>query len=70
MTTSPSKLKNLFEKQEWIIPLGLFILFLALTLPGISWGAPSIWHPDEIVVRSINALFEGYQDNRNKLRLS
>lgn len=44
------------EKHEWIIPLGLFTLFLALTLPGISWGAPSVWHPDEIVVRSINAL--------------
>jgi 4-amino-4-deoxy-L-arabinose transferase-like glycosyltransferase len=34
----------------------LFVLFLAFTLPGISWGAPSVWHPDEIVVRSINAL--------------
>ena len=44
------------EKHEWILPLGLFILFLTLTLPGISWGAPSVWHPDEIVVRSINAL--------------
>ncbi|MEW6083487.1 MAG: phospholipid carrier-dependent glycosyltransferase [Chloroflexota bacterium] len=44
------------EKREWMIPLGLFILFLAFTLPGISWGAPSVWHPDEIVVRSIKAL--------------
>ncbi len=48
--------KFFFEKHEWTIPLGLFILFLAFTLPGISWGAPSIWHPDEIVVRVISAL--------------
>ena len=38
--------------------MSLFILFLALTLPGISWGAPATWHPDEIVVRSIKALFD------------
>lgn len=44
------------EKNEFIVPLFLFLLFLAFTLPGISWGAPSIWHPDEIVVRSIKAL--------------
>lgn len=48
--------KPWMEKREWMIPLGLFILFLAFTLPGISWGAPSVWHPDEIVVRSIKAL--------------
>jgi 4-amino-4-deoxy-L-arabinose transferase-like glycosyltransferase len=48
--------KTWLEKREWMIPLGLFILFLAFTLPGIAWGAPSVWHPDEIVVRSIKAL--------------
>jgi len=48
--------RSFFEKFEFIVPLLLFIVFLALTLPGISWGAPSTWHPDEIVVRSINAL--------------
>jgi len=54
--------KPFFERYEFIIPLGLFLLFLALTLPGISWGAPSTWHPDEIVIRSINALTEpGYR---------
>jgi 4-amino-4-deoxy-L-arabinose transferase-like glycosyltransferase len=39
-----------------LIPLALFVVFLAFTLPGISWGAPSVWHPDEIVVRSMKAL--------------
>jgi len=48
--------KSFFEKYEFIIPLALFVVFLALTLPGISWGAPSTWHPDEVVIRSIKAL--------------
>ncbi|MEW6286488.1 MAG: phospholipid carrier-dependent glycosyltransferase [Chloroflexota bacterium] len=55
------KLQTILQKYEFILPLGLFLLFLAFTLPGISWGAPSVWHPDEIVVRSINALTSGYQ---------
>lgn len=50
--------KNSFEKHEFLIPFLLFVVFLALTLPGITWGAPSTWHPDEIVVRSIKALFD------------
>lgn len=44
------------EKIEFIFPLALFIIFLAITLPGISWGAPAVWHPDEVVVRSMKAL--------------
>jgi hypothetical protein len=50
--------KSFFEKYEFVVPLALFVLFLVLTLPGISWGAPDAWHPDEIVIRSINALFD------------
>ena len=52
---------SILKKYEFLLPLGLFLLFLVFTLPGISWGAPSAWHPDEIVVRSINALTSGYQ---------
>ena len=48
--------ESVLKKYEFIVPLGLFILFLAFTLPGIAWGAPAIWHPDEIVVRVISAL--------------
>ncbi len=44
------------EKVEFLLPVALFIIFLAITLPGISWGAPSVWHPDEVVVRSMKAL--------------
>lgn len=47
------------QRNEFIIPLLLFVLFLAFTLPGISWGAPSIWHPDEVVYIALKALYEG-----------
>jgi 4-amino-4-deoxy-L-arabinose transferase-like glycosyltransferase len=49
------------EKYEFLIPLGLFLVFLIITLPGISWGGLSGWHPDEIVVRSIKALHGQWQ---------
>jgi hypothetical protein len=48
--------KPFLEKFEFVIPLALFVLFLAITLPGISWGGLNGWHPDEVVVRSIKAL--------------
>ena len=48
--------KSFFEKYEFLIPLSLFLVFLALTLPGIAWGAPDIWHPDEVVYISIRSL--------------
>lgn len=48
--------ENFLQNYEFILPLGLFLLFLALALPGISWGAPDIWHPDEVVYISIRSL--------------
>lgn len=46
-------------RNEFLIPLTLFLVFLAFTLPGIPhWG---MWHPDEIVVRSIKALHGEWQ---------
>ncbi len=50
-----------WKKYEWLIPVALFSLFLVVTLPGISWGAPRGWHPDEIVTRSIKALHGEWQ---------
>ena len=47
------------QRYEFIIPILLFVLFLLCTLPGISWGAPSIWHPDEVIYIAIKALHEG-----------
>ena len=57
MKNSPrNNTQNLLQNYEFILPLGLFLLFLALALPGISWGAPDIWHPDEVVYISIRSL--------------
>lgn len=53
--------KSVLEKYEFIIPLVIFLVFLAITLPGISWGGLNGWHPDEIVVRSIKALHGQWQ---------
>ena len=57
---SDSQASSLFlQRYEFIIPILLFVLFLLCTLPGISWGAPSIWHPDEVIYIAIKALHEG-----------
>ena len=36
--------------------LVLFLLFVAVTVPGISWGTPALWNPDELVWRVNMAL--------------
>jgi len=57
MTQSARSIDRTFlEKYEFVIPLTLFLVFIAFTLPGISWGAPNIWHPDEVVYISIRSL--------------
>ncbi|MFZ5910066.1 MAG: phospholipid carrier-dependent glycosyltransferase [Chloroflexota bacterium] len=45
----------LARHEKWI-PLALFVLFLLVTLPGLDWGAPDLWNPDELVWRVIKAL--------------
>jgi 4-amino-4-deoxy-L-arabinose transferase-like glycosyltransferase len=47
-------------RNEFLIPSGLFVLFLIFALPGISWGAPAGWHPDEVVYIAIRALRADY----------
>ena len=54
------RIKTFIEEHEWTLPLVLFTLFMALTLPGIAWGAPSRWHPDEVVYIAIRALHSDY----------
>ncbi|MBN1306152.1 MAG: phospholipid carrier-dependent glycosyltransferase [Anaerolineales bacterium] len=44
------------RKYEFLLPVFLFILFCAVTIPGISWGAPDIWNPDELFARVDKAL--------------
>jgi hypothetical protein len=43
-------------RYEKFIPFALFLIFLLVTVPGISWGAPSLWNPDELVWRVNMAL--------------
>ncbi len=60
MSLSPRK-SPVSSLAEWLIPAGLFVLFLLITLPGIAWGAPDLWHPDEIVKEAGMALDGDYQ---------
>ena len=43
------KILRFLERYEVIIPLLLFVLFLAASLPGVNWGLPALWNPDELV---------------------
>lgn len=51
-----NKIGLFFSKREYLLPLILFVLFLAASLPGITWGAPALWNPDELVWRVDMAL--------------
>ncbi len=50
------ELTKFLIRYEKFIPFVLFLLFLLVTVPGISWGAPSLWNPDELVWRVNMAL--------------
>jgi len=51
-----NRLNVFFSRYEFLIPLLLFLFFLAAALPGIRWGAPALWNPDELVWRVDKAL--------------
>lgn len=55
------KLDSSFSRYEFLIPLFIFLLFLAASLPGISWGAPALWNPDELIWRVDMALHGNMQ---------
>ncbi|MCF6277867.1 MAG: phospholipid carrier-dependent glycosyltransferase, partial [Anaerolineales bacterium] len=46
------KRSNLLQKYDWGLPLLLFVIFVAITTPGIA----HVWNPDELVHRVGNAL--------------
>ena len=50
------KLSSFFSKYEFVLPLIIFGLFLVAALPGIEWGAPALWNPDELIWRVDMAL--------------
>ncbi len=51
-----SKLSKILHRYEFWIPVLLGLLFILVNLPGVSWGTPSLWHPDELIHRVIKAL--------------
>lgn len=50
------KINDVIQKNEWLLPLSIFLLFLVVSLPGVSWGAPALWNPDELIWRVDSAL--------------
>lgn len=50
------RIEGFLSKHEWLIPLALAVLFILLTLPGIEWGLPDGWNPDELIQRVLKAL--------------
>jgi 4-amino-4-deoxy-L-arabinose transferase-like glycosyltransferase len=51
-----SKLNEYIIKNESLLPLFIFLLFLGFSLPGLNWGVPALWNPDELVWRVDSAL--------------
>jgi 4-amino-4-deoxy-L-arabinose transferase-like glycosyltransferase len=51
-----SKLNIYIIKNEILLPLFIFLLFLGFSLPGLNWGVPALWNPDELVWRVDSAL--------------
>ncbi|MBI5839958.1 MAG: phospholipid carrier-dependent glycosyltransferase [Chloroflexi bacterium] len=47
---------NTINRNERFIPVFLFLLFLVFSIPGVNWGVPALWNPDELVWRVDSAL--------------
>jgi len=43
-------------RNEKLIPIFIFLLFLAASIPGVDWGVPALWNPDELIWRVDRAL--------------
>ncbi len=51
-----NKFINFFSRNETLLQIFIFLLFLAVSIPGVKWGTPNLWNPDEMVWRAANAL--------------
>jgi dolichyl-phosphate-mannose--protein O-mannosyl transferase len=51
-----TRFSEVLEKYHKFIPLLLFVLFLAVSVPGVNWGVPALWNPDELIWRVDKAL--------------
>jgi hypothetical protein len=43
--------KLALTRPDILVPLALLVLFLLVSIPGVAWGTPDIWNPDELVGR-------------------
>ncbi len=43
------------RRYDTLAPLLLFALFIVVSVPGITWGAPALWNPDELAWRVVSA---------------
>lgn len=50
------KLTNFIVRNEVMLPAFIFVFFLAAAIPGVNWGVPALWNPDELVWRVDSAL--------------
>jgi len=50
------RIAGFITRNEKLIPIFIFLLFLAASTPGVSWGVPALWNPDELVWRVDSAL--------------
>jgi 4-amino-4-deoxy-L-arabinose transferase-like glycosyltransferase len=47
----PARFFSFFERYRKITPFLLFIVFLVFSIPGVNWGVPALWNPDELIWR-------------------
>ncbi len=45
-------------RKDWLYSVLFFILFAAVSIPGIDWGVPSFWHPDELI-KNVDKMIRG-----------
>ncbi len=50
------RLTSFMIRNETLLPIFIFLLFLAVSIPGANWGVPALWNPDEMVWRVDSAL--------------
>ena len=50
------KVASFVFRKETLFPTFIFLLFLAVSIPGVNWGMPALWNPDELSWRVNSAL--------------
>ena len=50
------RLNKILTKYEKAIPIFFFLIFIVITIPGITWGLPERLHPHEIVKEAFKAI--------------